>query len=93
MNPNLPTRLKRLLGLARGLGEPRFDPQKRITNWPEDFVNEFQQLSGELRRSRNDVELRECADILNATASPDVPDTLLQILSRATFDNPSTPLH
>ena len=92
MNNNLSNELRRLLASARGLDEPRFDAQMQIMNWPENMVTELKQLAELLQTSGNDVELRACADILNASEPPDVPDGLLRLLSHAVFDNPSTPL-
>jgi len=92
MNINLPTRLRQLLASASGLGEPIFDAEMRITNWPENFTNEVRHLTGELNSSGNQVELRTCADVLNTIQSLDAPEGLLQMLSRAVFDNPNTPL-
>ena len=92
MNNDLQSRLQRLLVWARGLSEPGFDAEMRINNWPRNLVDEIEQLIKALYASKNDFELRECADILNAAASPEVPDALLQMLSRAVFDNPNTPL-
>jgi hypothetical protein len=92
MNNNLHTRSQRLLAPARGLSEPRFDAEMRIANWPGNFGNEVQQLMEALQTSGNDVELRACADVLNATTPPGVPDGLLRMLSHAIFDNPNTPL-
>ena len=87
----LPTRLQRLFASAAGLSEPRFDVEMRIANWPETLSTEVKQLTEALRTSRNDIELRTCAEMLNATP-PEVPDGLLMMLSRAVFDNPNTPL-
>ena len=63
----------------------------RIANWPETLSNEVKQLTKALLASGNDIELRTCAEMLNATP-PEVPDGLLRMLSRAVFDNPNTPL-
>lgn len=92
MNVNLPTRLQHLLTSSHGLAEPFFDAEMRIKNWPENFVNEVKQLHEAIYASANDVELRACADILNANESSGTPEGLLRMLSRAVFDNPNTPL-
>jgi hypothetical protein len=63
----------------------------RVANWPEPFSTEVKQLTEALLASKNDIELRTCAEMLNATP-PEVPDGLLIMLSRAIFDNPNTPL-
>jgi len=88
----MPTRLKRLLAWASSLSAPTFDTEMEITNWPRNVADEFHQLIKALYRSTNSTELRECADILNKAASPEVPEAVLQMLSRAVFDNPDTPL-
>jgi len=88
----LPARLQRLFASASGLSEPRFDVEMRIANWPETLSNEVKQLTGALQSSGNDIELRTCAEMLNATPRPKVTDSLLRMLSRALFDNPNTPL-
>lgn len=92
MNSNLPTRLQHLVLSARGLDEPRFDAKMGIANWPENLVNDVKQLIQAIQTSGNDVELRACADILNLSEQPNVPDGLLRMLSHAVFDNPNTPL-
>ena len=92
MNNTLPDRLQRVFTLACGLGEPRFDAEMHITNWPENLSNEVKELIDALRTSGNDVELRACADILNATPPTRVPEGLVRMLSYSVFDNPNTPL-
>ena len=92
MKNNLPVRLRQVLASARGLGEPRFEVEMRITNWPENLANEVKELIRAIQTSGNEVELRACADILDAIQLPDVPNGLLRMLSRAIFDNPNTPL-
>jgi hypothetical protein len=92
MNNNMQTHLQRVLALAHGLDEPRFDADMRIDNWPENFTSEVRQLIKAFYSSGNSVELRACADLLDATTPPDVPEGLLVMLARALSDNPNTPL-
>jgi len=92
MNNNLQTRLQRVLASAQGLSEPRFDADMRNDNWPENLTSEVRHLIKAFYFSGNSVELRACADLLDSTTPPDVPEGLLVMLARALFDNPNTPL-
>jgi hypothetical protein len=89
---DLTTRLRRLLTSSRDLEEPRFNAESRIVNWPENLERELTHVVAALQGSTNDGELRACADLLSEHEASGVPDGLLQILSRAMFDNPKTPL-
>ena len=89
---DLTARLQRLLASSRGLEEPRFNAELRIVNWPENLEREVTHVIAALQSSANEGELRACADLLNEHETSGVPEGLLQILSRATFDNPKTPL-
>jgi hypothetical protein len=93
MREALDVRLRVLLEQSRGLDEPYYDINVRITNWPPSFVQEVNAVAGELVGgcSRGE-ELRACADLLNPRNWPDVPQSLLRLLARALFDNPDTPI-
>jgi hypothetical protein len=88
----LTARVRRLLASSRGVDEPRFDAQLRIVNWPESLERELTDVVAALQSSTNSSELRACADLLIEHEPLGVPEGLFQILSRATFDNPKTPL-
>jgi len=88
----LTSRMRRLLLSSRDLEEPRFDSELRIVNWPESMEREVTHLVAALQSSANDGELRGCADLLDEHEASGVPAGLLQILARAIFDNPKTPI-
>ncbi len=92
MNSSLSNSVRYIIKLAQGFNDPEFDEKLQIVNWPSNFTTEVKELSGLLQGSKDEVELRACADILNADSIPGVPDGLLQLLSRSLFDNPNTPL-
>ena len=89
---DLTARLRRLLMSSRDLEEPTFNAESRIMNWPENLERELSHVVAALQSSTNDGELRACADLLNEHEASGVPEGLLQIVSRALFDNPKTPL-
>lgn len=93
MSEDLPNGLNRLLALARGLPEPQFNSQMRIVNWPESITSEVRKMIERIETSGNSVELRMCADILDTNDNCGIPAGLLHLLTRSTFDNPSTPFY
>ena len=90
VNNNLQTRLQELLVATQGLDEPKFDSEMRIVNWPVALADEVEQLVIAIMRSTNDVQLRACANVLNAASY--VSHDLAAILARAIYDNPNTPI-
>jgi hypothetical protein len=91
MNNELTKLLYRVLESSRGLGEPKYDGGINVVNWPDSFKTEVQQLVDGFYSAGNADVLRACSDILHQ-APQGVPRGLIQILARALFDNPDTPL-
>ncbi|MBV9463777.1 MAG: hypothetical protein JO317_06060 [Verrucomicrobiae bacterium] len=83
--------LHKLLEEAKGLPEPTQDADLNIINWPLHFKNHLHQVFHQLRSCDDTKELFEAGCSFNSHDLTEIPEAVVDLLSKALYDNSATP--